>query len=57
MTQIKLEILEANYWEHFKMAKDIALYLPLNHPKRVKIENEIKKILNTINSLKKINIR
>jgi hypothetical protein len=42
------EILEASYWEHFKVAKDLSLYLPLNHPKRVRIENEINKIQETI---------
>ena len=34
----KLEILEANYWEHYKTAKDISFYLPIEHPKRVKLE-------------------
>lgn len=38
------EILKANYWEHFKFAKELSLIYPLNHPKRIKIENELNKI-------------
>ena len=54
MKKIELEILEASYWEHFKVAKDLALYLPLKHPKRVKIENEINKMLKRIHQLKAV---
>lgn len=35
------EILTANYWEHFKFAKELAMYLPINHPKRINIEKEL----------------
>jgi hypothetical protein len=52
MYREKLEILDANYWEHFKVAKEFALFLPLNHPKRVRVENEINKILEEIHKLK-----
>lgn len=45
---MKLEILQYSYWEHFKFAKDLALILPLNHPKRIKVENEMNKILEQI---------
>ena len=41
---IEIEILEYNYWEHFKHAKDLGLILPLGHPKRVAIENELNRI-------------
>lgn len=41
MSQIQLEILEANYWEHFKMAKDLALIFPINNQKRKLIEKTI----------------
>lgn len=41
LNNIKLEILEGSYWMHYKEAKDIALYLPLNHPKRIKLEKEM----------------
>lgn len=52
MKEIELEILEASYWEHFKAAKDLVLYLPLKHPKRVILENEINKMLQRIHQLK-----
>lgn len=56
MSQIKLEILEASYWEHFKSAKDLASYLPLVHPKRKKLETELNRINEEIHKLKeKIN--
>jgi len=42
--EIRNEILQSSYWEHFKAAKDLALILPLNHPKRIKIENEVNKL-------------
>lgn len=34
MNKTKLEILQASYWEHFKYDKDLALILPIEHPKR-----------------------
>lgn len=49
---VELEILEANYWEHFKIAKDMAMYLPLNHKRRVKIESEMNKLTIEIHKLK-----
>ena len=51
---IKLEILEYSYWEHFKMAKDIALVLPIDHPKRKKLEKEINEMATEINELKAV---
>ncbi len=48
----KLEILEYNYWEHFKCAKDLALILPLRHPKRLKIEQELNKMIKELNEVK-----
>ncbi len=45
MSKIKLEILEYNYWEHFKAAKDISLILPLEHPKRKRYEVEMNRLL------------
>lgn len=44
-----LEILRANYWEHFKAAKDMALYLDISHPKRIRIEKELNEILIILN--------
>lgn len=49
---IELEILNASYWEHFKYAKDLALILPLKHPKRVRLDNELNKMLKRIHELK-----
>jgi hypothetical protein len=43
------EILQASYWEHFKAAKDLALYLEPTHPKRIKIESEMNKMLSVLN--------
>lgn len=37
----KQEILQYSYWEHYKLAKDLSFVLPLNHPRRVRIEKEI----------------
>lgn len=38
---IQEEILKSSYEEHFKYAKDIALILDINHPKRIRIQNEM----------------
>lgn len=43
------EILQASYWEHFKVAKDIARYLPPEHPYRLKLEKEMENILKILN--------
>ncbi len=59
MNKIRLEILEYNYWEHYKCAKDLALILPLNHPRRKLIEKHMNETLEEIHRLKnesKINI-
>lgn len=47
----ELEILNSSYWEHFKFAKELAGYLDLKHPKRVKLEIEINKMLIRIHEL------
>ena len=39
----KLTILQYNYWEHFKVAKDLALVLPINHPRRKQVEDAMNK--------------
>lgn len=49
---MKLEILNSSYWEHFKFAKELALILPIDHPKRIKIEKEVNKISEEIKTLK-----
>lgn len=50
--QIKIELFEYNYWEHYKFAKDLALILPLNHPKRKLLEEELSKMMKELNELK-----
>jgi len=49
MEEMELEILKYNYWEHFKRAKELSLILPLNHPERIAIENEMKVMIKEIN--------
>jgi hypothetical protein len=48
----KLEILEGNYWEHYKFAKDLALFYPIDHPKRVEIEKTLNDLQHQINTIK-----
>ena len=50
--KIEIEILEYSYWEHFKMAKDIALILPIDDPKRKNIEEELNSIQKKLHELK-----
>jgi hypothetical protein len=38
------EILLASYWEHFKYAKELAMYLSIDNPKRIKIEKAVNEI-------------
>ena len=54
MNIIKIEILEYSYWEHFKVLKDVALILPIEHPKRKKLENTINEILKELHELKSV---
>lgn len=51
MNSIEFEILQLSYWEHFKLAKDLALVYPVEHIKRRTLE----KILNDLSDrMKKI---
>ncbi len=52
MSNIKLEILESSYWEHYKYAKDMALILPLNHIKRLRVEKELNEMITQIHIIK-----
>jgi len=49
---IKLQILEANYWEHYKYAKDLSFIFPIDHPKRLLLESNLNNMLEQINKLK-----
>lgn len=42
--KIRQEILQYNYWEHFKFEKDIAMVLPLDHPKRTAVRKHINEL-------------
>jgi hypothetical protein len=46
------DILEANYWEHFKFLKDLSLIYPIDHPKRKLLEKNLNEIRSEINKLK-----
>lgn len=48
---MNLEIINSSYWEHFKFAQELAGYLDLNHPKRIKVEAELNKMLDKIREL------
>jgi hypothetical protein len=50
--KIELEILEANYWEHFKVASDMARVLPVGHSRRVAVEEELNSMQKRISKLK-----
>lgn len=52
-TMVALEILQASYWEHFKRAKELALYLPLKNPTRVAVEAELNNIVIKLDHLQK----
>lgn len=43
--QISQEILAANYWEHFKFAKELSLILPSENTKRKIITDELNNII------------
>jgi len=44
-----IEILQYNYWEHFKAAKELALVLPPDHPRRLEIDKAMRELLEKIN--------
>lgn len=48
----ELTILQYNYWEHFKAAKDLALVLPIDHPRRKQVDDAMNKISGELNELK-----
>jgi len=50
---IELEILQASQAEHFKYAKELSMYLPVEHPKRIAAEKEHNKIIKQIDKINK----
>lgn len=55
MQQIRLEILQYSYWEHHKAAKDLAMILPVGHPRRKQVEDEMNKLVEEIQKIKSNN--
>jgi hypothetical protein len=51
MNDIRFEILNFSYWEHFKAAKDLSLVLPPEHPRRAKIDQDMNDILKEMQSI------
>ena len=49
MKSIQREILLASYWEHHKVAKELALIYPIDNPKRKRIEKELNIISEKLN--------
>lgn len=45
------EILLYNYWEHHKAAKELALILTLNHPRRLEIEKHLNELQTKIKTI------
>ena len=39
------EILKANYYEHMKAREELARYLPVDHPKRIKLDKAINEMI------------
>lgn len=50
---IRLEILRGNHAEHFKIAKEMSMYLDVNNPRKRKIEEEANNIVNEIHKIHK----
>ena len=45
---LRLEILQYNYWEHYKYEKDISMVLPIDHPKRILAREATSELLKQI---------
>jgi hypothetical protein len=46
---MEMTILLLSYWEHFKAAKDLALVYPIDHPKRLAVEKELRILTEKLN--------
>lgn len=53
MSEIAIEILRSSHLEHFKLAKDLAMIYPVDHPRRRAIEKSMSEILNKIHNFEK----
>lgn len=52
MNEIRREILQGSYWEHFNKAKSMALIYPLEHPIRKELERELIKLTEKLQLIK-----
>jgi hypothetical protein len=43
------EILLANYHSHLSAAKELAMYLPVGHPRRIAVERSMNEIATKLN--------
>lgn len=50
--KIRLEILRGSHIEHFKTAKDMALFMDIDNPRKKRVEEEANNIINKIHKLK-----
>lgn len=54
MEKIKHDILNQSYWEHFKLAKELALLYPVENTRRKSIEMTMNDLLSKINKKNEI---
>lgn len=52
-TQIRLEILKGSHLEHFKVAKEMSMFLDSDNSRKKSIEDEANKIIAQIHKLNK----
>lgn len=51
--EIRLDILRGSHMEHFKIAKEMSMFLDVNNPCKKKIEDEANEIINEIHKIHK----
>jgi hypothetical protein len=51
--KIRLEILRGSHMEHFKIAKDMAMFMDIDNPRKKIIEDEANKIVHEIHKITK----
>ena len=52
MEAIRLELMTANYWEHYRYFHELTQSLPLDHPKRHKYYETIERLSKELNDFK-----
>ena len=48
---IRMEILLGSHQEHFKVAKDMSMFLDIDNPRRKRIEEEANRIIHQIQEI------